>query len=61
MSAGSAHLTRIGLSSAILLVSVGTLGMCAVFQLAAVARIPKDVEALRQEMRERADAIAVRP
>jgi predicted MFS family arabinose efflux permease len=46
--------TRIGLSSAILLISVGTLGICALFLLAAVVRIPQDVEALRQEMRERA-------
>ncbi|MBK8024974.1 MAG: MFS transporter [Chloroflexi bacterium] len=53
--------TQIGLSSAILLISVGTLCACAVFLLLAVARIPQDVGALRQEMRERAAAVAARP
>ncbi|MBK8023159.1 MAG: MFS transporter [Chloroflexi bacterium] len=53
--------TQIGLSSAILLISVGTLCACAVFLLLAVARIPQDVGVLRQEMRERAAAVAARP
>jgi MFS transporter, Spinster family, sphingosine-1-phosphate transporter len=52
--------SRIGLSSAILLISVGTLGVCALFLLVAVVLIPKDVDALRQEMHERAEAAAVR-
>lgn len=49
--------TEIGLSSAILLIGVGTLEICAVFLLVAVLLIPQDVEALRQEMRARADGI----
>ncbi|MCK6579427.1 MAG: MFS transporter [Anaerolineae bacterium] len=52
--------TQIGLSSAILLISVGTLCVCAMFLLLAVVRIPEDVGALRREMRERAEEVMVR-
>ncbi|MCC7209160.1 MAG: MFS transporter [Anaerolineae bacterium] len=44
----------IGLSNAIMLICVSTLALCGVFLAAAVALIPKDITALRQEMQERA-------
>ena len=48
--------TRVDLGSAILYVSVGTLTLCALFLLMAVIYIPQDVDALRQDMRKRANA-----
>ena len=51
--------TRIGLSDAILYISVGTLAVCGLFLLIAVIQIPQDVDALRQEMSDRANAITL--
>lgn len=50
----------IGLSSAILFISVGTLLLCGVFLAVAVLLAPRDIDALRHEMRHRADA-AIQP
>lgn len=49
--------TQIGLSTAILVVSVSTLALTALFLLIAVLVVPDDVEALRQEMRARAASV----
>jgi len=49
--------TTMGLNDAIMLISIGTLVITALFLLVAVILVPHDVETLRREMRERADTI----
>ena len=51
----------VGLSNAIGYISVGTLVVCGLFLVVAVMLLPKDIEALRQEMHERAKSGYVAP
>lgn len=49
--------TSIGLSNAILLISVSTLALCGAFLAIAVSLVGRDIDTLRQEMAARAEAL----